>query len=1202
MAFSLPSDLTTSWVDDTQNTVIHASDWNNVGNMSNGVKAALATLLYGAPSATVATSETTASTSYTDLTTTTDQVTVAIGSSGTAMVTFQAQMANSGANYCYVGVDVSGANTIAVNDATCIQVAFHAGSVQKQHSNTIMLTGLTPGFTTFKLKYKVNTGTGTFANRRITVIPFPSVDGTRASGSFDLNASSSLSLGMTGVGINRPVFDAAATQVSNSATSLTWTHTATAGATVLVALTRGPAGSGGSATYDGNAMSYVGSIAANNTPGSYATTYLFAASNVAGGAKTVVASWTTAATGAACSVSYTGVAGLGQVTVGYGSSATPTQTVAATHNDGRLLVCAQSINGGGSGTITGVSGGTQRALAQPANHYYDTVVQDATGNSVSFGVTPSETPSIWGGVSVELLPTVPTYSTPTWVGTGLGAHRVANPGTSWVDTVPADANLAVLWVSEMPSDQANTCTVTLGGTSMVEVTGSPWVHDFTANYNRLRCFILQNPSTGPNKTVAITSNVSNYFHAQTVYYGGVTAVAPATLARGVAATQTSMTLASTASNHLYAQAFVYRPGGDNTFSNYSGNQRAVHRNDGGGYTNPLLVGDVYGNGGALTISATRSDTTNAWGGVALDLSPSALPTPSTPTWVGTGAGRPHITGNYSWTETVPANATLAVLWVSVMGSTAVSATLGGTAMVPVSGSPFPYYSGNYTVQAFYLLNPATGGGKTLALTNSNGNNHHAVVTYYAGVGGVFNPITTSTGAAGQQPQLNVQNSQSNHLYVNAMAFRPSAAWDAITGYDQTKRIDHPCYSYDLPILVGDAVGNGSTLAFNGTRNNTTYEWGGVTLDLSPDVRPAATMNLALSPTIAMAAQVPTFDAAGPGNTYGSGTNFSWTHVVGANAKACVVFVNMYGNGIALPTITANIGGTTLVTLGTFTNYTSSGWPNYTAILGCLNPPTGSKTVSITLSGAAYTTANSLTYNNVGSFGRCVGVNQGGQTTGTYTTTATTSDLVVAGFAGYTTNYSGVTSGTQRGPNFQYNTSMPLFIADKPGSAGTTTITAALNASGETDSFGVVLSPFPPTATVNLTLTPAIAMACPTSNPLGTPVSAFVATSETTASGTYADLTTTTDSVTVDVPASGMALVSLTANAAGGGYYVGFAMSGANTQSAHDGLAFASVNSGNNWMGGSFLLTGLNAGSTTFKMKYKTGTFSNRRITVTPVAS
>lgn len=121
--------------------------------------------------------------------------------------------------------------------------------------------------------------------------------------------------------------------------------------------------------------------------------------------------------------------------------------------------------------------------------------------------------------------------------------------------------------------------------------------------------------------------------------------------------------------------------------------------------------------------------------------------------------------------------------------------------------------------------------------------------------------------------------------------------------------------------------------------------------------------------------------------------------------------------------------------------------------------------------------------------------------------------------------------------------------------------------------------------------------------------ALVSTAEATTSATYVDLTTTTDTVTVTIGPSGMALVLLHMSVVSSGStaLMSYAVSGANTSAAADAKSVsyqcAVANVGGNF-GSTFLETGLTAGSTTFKLKYRTllgatGTFSNRRIAVIP---
>lgn len=172
MAFSLPTDLATDWADNV-GMIENAAFLNAVGAMNNANKAAINAMVNGAAVASVTTAETTASTSYTDLATTTDSVTVTLGNSGMALVFLQSQASVTTITYAYIGVALSGTNTVAASDTSCLQLVSYANNVQMQMGTALLLTGLTSGSTTFKMKYRVYTGTGTFANRRIAVIPFP---------------------------------------------------------------------------------------------------------------------------------------------------------------------------------------------------------------------------------------------------------------------------------------------------------------------------------------------------------------------------------------------------------------------------------------------------------------------------------------------------------------------------------------------------------------------------------------------------------------------------------------------------------------------------------------------------------------------------------------------------------------------------------------------------------------------------------------------------------------------------------------------------------------------------------------------------------------------------------------------------------------------------------------------------------------------
>jgi hypothetical protein len=117
--------------------------------------------------ASVATGQTTASTSYADLATTGPAVTVTTNTS--VLVVFGCKMGGAVAGTQYnMGYAVSGATTTAAADANSLQVLVATVGTSTQLSWMDIAT-VTAGSNTFTAKYKVSGDTGTFTNRRIAV-------------------------------------------------------------------------------------------------------------------------------------------------------------------------------------------------------------------------------------------------------------------------------------------------------------------------------------------------------------------------------------------------------------------------------------------------------------------------------------------------------------------------------------------------------------------------------------------------------------------------------------------------------------------------------------------------------------------------------------------------------------------------------------------------------------------------------------------------------------------------------------------------------------------------------------------------------------------------------------------------------------------------------------------------------------------------
>lgn len=123
-----------------------------------------------AKSAYISTSQTTTSTTMTDLATSGPAVTVTTGTR--AFVVYSCAISNSGANNAtFMSFAVSGATTEAAADSYSISLDGVSATQAPRLSNW-RWSSLTAGSNTFTAKYRVDAGTGTFAQRRISVFPF----------------------------------------------------------------------------------------------------------------------------------------------------------------------------------------------------------------------------------------------------------------------------------------------------------------------------------------------------------------------------------------------------------------------------------------------------------------------------------------------------------------------------------------------------------------------------------------------------------------------------------------------------------------------------------------------------------------------------------------------------------------------------------------------------------------------------------------------------------------------------------------------------------------------------------------------------------------------------------------------------------------------------------------------------------------------
>ena len=119
----------------------------------------------------ITTSQTTTSTSYVDLGTVGPTVSVSTGAY--AFVITTCQMENNTNDFqTYMSFAISGATTRSALDATAVGKDGTPAGNHCRLTNFDLINNLTPGTNTFTAKYRVGGGTGTFAQRRLSIFPF----------------------------------------------------------------------------------------------------------------------------------------------------------------------------------------------------------------------------------------------------------------------------------------------------------------------------------------------------------------------------------------------------------------------------------------------------------------------------------------------------------------------------------------------------------------------------------------------------------------------------------------------------------------------------------------------------------------------------------------------------------------------------------------------------------------------------------------------------------------------------------------------------------------------------------------------------------------------------------------------------------------------------------------------------------------------
>lgn len=834
MAFTLPADLATNWVDDAQNTTIHASDWNTMAAMGNAIKAALGTIGYLTTKATVATSETTTSTSYTDLTTTTDQVTVAVGSSGKALVFIQAQVSNSaGGNYGWVGVALSGANTASATNEYAFQSVSSGANVQLQTSLPILLTGLTPGVTTFKMKYKVSAGTGTFVNRSISVIPLPSTDGTHASGAFSLDSTSSVAVGMTGAAVNRPTYDALGAGYYNASTNTggSFTHTGASGATPILAVGVGVStlDSVYSASYGGMAMEEIGRSWAATQTGSTGVIF-FALKGACDGTEKTVTFTSSKNVDYAVTmncISYTNVGSFGKPVYAAGGATAPSVSTTT------VPAGALAINGIQVQRSTAITGYNQTSRYSDARGSYqalqvgEAAVPSTDGTTITFSAT---TGNNWGSLLVPVLPTaqaIPWDKKSSTVAAGtISSTTFQHTGTNGATPI-----VAVSLESGNSPFLSSTIACTYNGAAMTLIGYVPCyaTYDIT-----IALFGKVGACTGSQVDVVVTNSPNAAgIVAVCSSYTNVASFKPPTLQPNTGSAP-SLSVASAAGDRIVFASHNHATGAKG-YSAVTGTTRLNDNTYRVSSANPgtTLMADCPADSGTTTAVSAYSAQNYGQGSIGAALS-TASPVSIAFDAVGTGGTRAGA-GAMSWTHTIAGNFIL--ICHSFWNTTAYSetCTVGGTD-ITANQSYFTWYDsgGNYIHNRIYWMFNPPQGSQTVAITYSGGgpNRSSANSVSYTNVGKMLTPVTSSgasTTASGTAWKMTTGGIYVGFMSANYATASPGTSFSA---YTKTQRSNQAgITNLAQPLVIGDTAGSTSDVTISATIPST--NWGTTIVPLIP---------------------------------------------------------------------------------------------------------------------------------------------------------------------------------------------------------------------------------------------------------------------------------------------------------------------------------------------------------------------------------
>lgn len=318
---------------------------------------------------------------------------------------------------------------------------------------------------------------------------------------------------------------------------ITCTITPSSGADVVVfAWCSGGASSCYKASCSGLPMKFKGRVKFNG-----GTLSVFLIENVGSGSETITVNKTGSDWAQCVALSYSGAADFRQVKIAKGSGTTASQSASPG-------VLSRSIGaftrGGGSGTFSSLSGGTNR-INESSGFVAGTVSDTSTSATFSASISSSAN---WGGVVVDAL--TAAISTPRINYTG-GIWSEVNGGTQTF-TVKAAVNDYIV-VDMVQSGSGDPSSVTCAGVAMTLVDTQPFTHPNTSSGFLKRYRSAQITSAG-DKTVSITATGSQWWHAAGCSISNVTSFGAT--AKGAGTSSSPAQSVSCSAGQLILQSFV----------------------------------------------------------------------------------------------------------------------------------------------------------------------------------------------------------------------------------------------------------------------------------------------------------------------------------------------------------------------------------------------------------------------------------------------------------------------------------------------------------------------------------------------------------------------------------------------------------------------------------------------------------------------